>query len=223
MGAAYEPKYHPDLVTFPRSLSQFFGDRAKALLELEIENPSLATIQALVVYSNYEASGTRDTRSWLYSGKSDFYTFGYWKQTYPQKGWPCDLPLTRDFIWTGLLMWKRALLRSRNAESDKKFSGVQVSTISMISMLAFVSLNTSLILNRFWGYYLGRSVRSPGAGVSVRKPCWNDTPGTSHQATRWRAYGCQQVNGQSLVNPSDMIFSYWISLYELMSPVTDVL
>ncbi|KAJ6183931.1 hypothetical protein N7519_005232 [Penicillium mononematosum] len=68
MGAAYEPKYHPDLVTFPRSLSQFFGDRAKALLELEIENPSLATIQALVICSNYEASGTKDTRGWLYSG-----------------------------------------------------------------------------------------------------------------------------------------------------------
>lgn len=77
MGAAYEPKYHPDLVTFPRSLSQFFGDRAKALLELEIENPSLATIQALVICSNYEASGTRDTRGWLYSGKSNFYLFGY--------------------------------------------------------------------------------------------------------------------------------------------------
>jgi hypothetical protein len=80
MGAAYEPKYHPDLVTFPRSLSQFFGDRAKALLELEIESPSLATIQALVICSNYEASGTRDTRGWLYSGKSKFCIFGYWTQ-----------------------------------------------------------------------------------------------------------------------------------------------
>lgn len=75
MGAAYEPKYHPDLITFPRSLSQFFGDRAKTLLEIEIENPSLATIQALVIISNYEASGTRDTRGWLYSGELTFDIF----------------------------------------------------------------------------------------------------------------------------------------------------
>ncbi|KAE8380468.1 fungal-specific transcription factor [Aspergillus bertholletiae] len=68
LGAAHESKYHPDLVTFPRSLSEFFGDRAKLLLELEMENPSVATIQALVVLSSYEASCTRDTRCWLYSG-----------------------------------------------------------------------------------------------------------------------------------------------------------
>ncbi|OGM49506.1 hypothetical protein ABOM_001741, partial [Aspergillus bombycis] len=68
LGAAHESKYHPDLVTFPRSLSELFGDRAKLLLELEMENPSVATIQALVLLSSYEASCTRDTRCWLYSG-----------------------------------------------------------------------------------------------------------------------------------------------------------
>ena len=69
LGAAHESKYHPDLVAFPRSLSEFFGDRAKLLLELEMENPTVATIQALVVLSSYEASCTRDTRCWLYSGE----------------------------------------------------------------------------------------------------------------------------------------------------------
>ncbi|PYI35654.1 hypothetical protein BP00DRAFT_477712 [Aspergillus indologenus CBS 114.80] len=49
VGAAYEPRYHPSFVTFPRSLAEFFGDRAKVLLELELENPSLATVQALVI------------------------------------------------------------------------------------------------------------------------------------------------------------------------------
>ncbi|EHA25054.1 hypothetical protein ASPNIDRAFT_129639, partial [Aspergillus niger ATCC 1015] len=67
LGAAYEPKYHPDFVTFPRSLAEFFGDRAKLLVELELDNPSIATIQALVILSNHEASCTRDTRGWLYS------------------------------------------------------------------------------------------------------------------------------------------------------------
>ncbi|PYH77042.1 hypothetical protein BO82DRAFT_345728 [Aspergillus uvarum CBS 121591] len=68
IGAAYEPRYHPSLVTFPRSLAEFFGDRAKVLLELELENPSLTTVQALVILGGYEASCTRDTRGWLYSG-----------------------------------------------------------------------------------------------------------------------------------------------------------
>ncbi len=69
MGAAYESKYHPDLITLPRSLAEFFADRAKLLLESELESPSLAAIQTLVILSAYEASCTRDTRGWLYSGK----------------------------------------------------------------------------------------------------------------------------------------------------------
>lgn len=69
LGAAYEPRYHPEVVTFPRSLAEFFGDRAKILLELELETPSIATIQGLVILSNHEALCTRDTRGWLYSGK----------------------------------------------------------------------------------------------------------------------------------------------------------
>ncbi|OJJ69773.1 hypothetical protein ASPBRDRAFT_130059 [Aspergillus brasiliensis CBS 101740] len=68
LGAAYEPKYHPDFVTFPRSLAEYFGDRAKLLVELELDNPSIATIQALVILSIHEASCTRDSRGWLYSG-----------------------------------------------------------------------------------------------------------------------------------------------------------
>jgi hypothetical protein len=155
MGAAYEPKYHPDLVTFPRSLSQFFGDRAKALLELEIENPSLATIQALVICSNYEASGTRDTRGWLYSGKSSLYLFGYWKQIHLKKGWPCDLHLTKVSIWMSPLTWKRVSSRQRNVRFDEQFSGARVSTTSMTSLLAVIKpcrlTDTSKILGLLFG------------------------------------------------------------------------
>lgn len=70
LGAAYEPRYHPEFLTFPRSLAEFFGDRAKLLLELELDSPTIATIQALVIVSNHEASCKRDTRGWLYSGTS---------------------------------------------------------------------------------------------------------------------------------------------------------
>lgn len=68
LGAAYEPRYHPEFLTFPRSLAEFFGDRAKLLLELELDSPSIATVQALVIVSNHEAYCKRDTRGWLYSG-----------------------------------------------------------------------------------------------------------------------------------------------------------
>lgn len=69
LGAAYEPRHHPSFVTFPRSLSDFFADRSKALLEIELDNPTVATVQALVVISGHDIGCKRDARGWLYSGK----------------------------------------------------------------------------------------------------------------------------------------------------------
>ncbi|XHG01737.1 hypothetical protein AWENTII_005107 [Aspergillus wentii] len=68
LGAAYESKYHPQFVVFPRSLAQYFGDRARLLLELELDCPSITTVQTLVLLSHHEAACTEDTRGWLYSG-----------------------------------------------------------------------------------------------------------------------------------------------------------
>lgn len=48
--------------------SEFFSARAKALLEIEMDSPSVATVQALVIMSATEAAYTRDARGWLYSG-----------------------------------------------------------------------------------------------------------------------------------------------------------
>lgn len=39
-----------------------------ALLDIEMDSPSIATVQALVLMSAHEASYTRDARGWLYSG-----------------------------------------------------------------------------------------------------------------------------------------------------------
>lgn len=69
LGAAYESKYHPEFVVFPRSLAEYFGDRARLLLELELDSPSITTVQTLVLLSNHEAACTEDTRGWLYSGR----------------------------------------------------------------------------------------------------------------------------------------------------------
>ncbi|OQD84434.1 hypothetical protein PENANT_c013G00053 [Penicillium antarcticum] len=68
LGAAFETRYHPSFVTFPKSLVEHFGDRAKALLEIELDSPSVATVQVLVIMSSHEVGNGQDTRGWLYSG-----------------------------------------------------------------------------------------------------------------------------------------------------------
>ncbi|RFU33861.1 hypothetical protein B7463_g2477, partial [Scytalidium lignicola] len=67
LGAAFETRYHPTFITFPKSLADFFGDRAKALLEIELDSPCVATVQAMVILSNHDIGNKRDARGWLYS------------------------------------------------------------------------------------------------------------------------------------------------------------
>ncbi|KAF4553591.1 Fungal specific transcription factor domain-containing protein 66 [Elsinoe fawcettii] len=68
IGASFEGRYHPRLATFPRSLAEFFADRAKALLELDLDSPGVSTVQALLLMSSHELSLQRGARSWLYGG-----------------------------------------------------------------------------------------------------------------------------------------------------------
>ncbi|KAI9925584.1 hypothetical protein MW887_005966 [Aspergillus wentii] len=183
VGATYESKYHPDLVTFPRSLAEFFSDRAKILLESELENPCLATIQALVILSAYEASCTRDTRGWLYSGMAMRLAF--------------DLGLHLDMT----PYVERGTIPSMNYE-------VRRTTFWAVYMS-----------EQFWGYYLGRPTRSPMEGVTVPKPDWNNSP------LKWTRYGSLSLSGNmaNLPNPLGMICYQWVSLYEYMLPLTDLL
>ncbi|KAF6785049.1 hypothetical protein CSOJ01_15650 [Colletotrichum sojae] len=51
LGAAFESRHHPTFVTFPKALSDFFADRAKTLLDIELDCPSVATVQAMVILS----------------------------------------------------------------------------------------------------------------------------------------------------------------------------
>ena len=51
-------------------MSEYFARRAKAILEIELDEPQVATVQGLVVLSSYEAAATRDTRAWIFSGKA---------------------------------------------------------------------------------------------------------------------------------------------------------
>ncbi|KAJ9150758.1 Fungal specific transcription factor [Pleurostoma richardsiae] len=75
LGAAFDARYHPSFVTFPRSLADFFADRAKALLEIELDSPCVATIQALVLLSAHDIGCGRDARGWLFSGMATRLSF----------------------------------------------------------------------------------------------------------------------------------------------------
>lgn len=72
LGAAFDARHHAAFVTFPRSLADFFADRAKALLEIELDSPCVATIQTLVLLSSHDIGCGRDARGWLFSGECPF-------------------------------------------------------------------------------------------------------------------------------------------------------
>ncbi|KAK1716026.1 fungal-specific transcription factor domain-containing protein [Colletotrichum acutatum] len=67
LGATFETRYHPSFITFPKSLPDFFAARAKTLLEIELDSPSVSTVQAMIVLSSHEIGANRDSRGWLYS------------------------------------------------------------------------------------------------------------------------------------------------------------
>jgi hypothetical protein len=55
-------------VELPESLVEFFSSRARALLDVELDSPTLSTIQSLGILSGVESIRTLDARGWLYSG-----------------------------------------------------------------------------------------------------------------------------------------------------------
>ncbi|OAL22856.1 hypothetical protein AYO22_06764 [Fonsecaea multimorphosa] len=64
VGASYSNRRLPDVDDPP----EFFASRAKVLLEIEMDSPSMATVQALGTLSAHEAAYARDSRGWLYVG-----------------------------------------------------------------------------------------------------------------------------------------------------------
>lgn len=69
LGAAFEERYHASFITFPKPLATFFADKSKILLDIELDSPSVSTVQTLVLLSLFEATNGNDARIWLYSGK----------------------------------------------------------------------------------------------------------------------------------------------------------
>lgn len=54
--------------TLPENLVDFFASRARALLDVELDSPTLSTVQSLGILSGVESIRTLDARGWLYSG-----------------------------------------------------------------------------------------------------------------------------------------------------------
>lgn len=66
------------MITFPKTLVDFFADRAKSTLETELDSPSVATIQAMVILSSHEIGNGKEARGWLYSGNT--HTLNFYKK-----------------------------------------------------------------------------------------------------------------------------------------------
>ncbi|ORX97010.1 hypothetical protein BCR34DRAFT_619516 [Clohesyomyces aquaticus] len=63
--AALTPRH---CVELPEPMVDFFASRAKALLDAEMDSPTLSTVQSLVILSGVEAAVTLDARGRLYYG-----------------------------------------------------------------------------------------------------------------------------------------------------------
>jgi hypothetical protein len=59
IGCAYGPRVHSLL---PDNSSEFFSSRAKVFLDIEMDSPTVATIQALLILASHEAAQIRDSR-----------------------------------------------------------------------------------------------------------------------------------------------------------------
>ncbi|KAG0647038.1 Nitrogen assimilation transcription factor nit-4 [Hyphodiscus hymeniophilus] len=63
-----DTSYYSEALRNAMSLADFFADRAKALLEIELDSPCVATIQTLVLLSAHDIGCGRDAKGWLFSG-----------------------------------------------------------------------------------------------------------------------------------------------------------
>ncbi|EHY53079.1 hypothetical protein HRR83_006080 [Exophiala dermatitidis] len=65
VGSAYTDRSHPAI---KEAADEFFAFRTKAYLEIEMDSPTIATAQAVLILSSHEAAHARESRGWIYSG-----------------------------------------------------------------------------------------------------------------------------------------------------------
>ncbi|KAI8665446.1 Fungal-trans domain-containing protein [Fusarium sp. Ph1] len=65
IGAIHTMRQHPSIMG---NACKLFASRAKVYLDLELQTPTIATLQALVLLCEHEAAQGRDSQGWIYSG-----------------------------------------------------------------------------------------------------------------------------------------------------------
>ncbi|KAJ4250906.1 hypothetical protein NW762_011556 [Fusarium torreyae] len=203
LGAAFETRHHPTLITFPRSLAEFFADRAKGLLEIELDNPCVATVQALAVLSSHDIGSRRDSRGWLYSGMALRLAF--------------DLGLHVDMashVSQGLLGHVEAGLRR------EVFWGTYL--IDKWEPLCNVSCRIADFDFSSWGFYLGQPFRMHTEDITVSKPRTGAYPGDSN---KWFAYGVPEpIRAEASLSDSfGQLHHEQVRMAEIMAPVANIL
>ncbi|EXJ73598.1 uncharacterized protein A1O5_03360 [Cladophialophora psammophila CBS 110553] len=131
VGATLTSRTYPHL---PDPLSDFFATRSKLLLELEMDAPTLSTVQSLVILSAVEALLTRDARGWLDSGMAVRLAVDLGlhldPEPYVQAGLiSCEEGMIRKIIWSGVFVHDRmwSLYVGRPVALDDKHITVQFS------------------------------------------------------------------------------------------------
>ncbi|PYH41015.1 transcription factor domain-containing protein [Aspergillus saccharolyticus JOP 1030-1] len=204
IGSAFEARYHPTFITFPKSLSEFFADRAKALLEIELDSPCVATVQALVILSSHEGSSNRDARGWLYSG------------TYVDS----DGEEITDLTLSGMSM-RLAFDLGLHLDMTPYVEKGEISVFEAdVRKVAFWGSYTA---DHFWGFYLGRPFRMSTGDITVPKPA--SDLGAEKEAM-WHPYGLSarsEALEKGLRNPNELISRQFAVLWEIISPVGHIL
>ncbi|KAJ6151568.1 hypothetical protein N7470_007165 [Penicillium chermesinum] len=193
----FTARYHPTFITFPKSLAEFFADRAKALLEIELDSSCVATVQALVLMSCHEGASNRDARGWLYSAR-------------PRSSFiPQECPCALRSIWA--LHIDMTLYVDQGDMSPHEAD---------VRRAAFWG---SYVADHFWGFYLGRPFRMNAGDISVPKPASGLGP---EREDLWYAYGLHKPTSllhSGLKNPMERICRQFVVLWEMVSPVGHIL
>lgn len=124
IGASFEGRYHPRLVTYPRPLADFFAQRAKILLELQLDSPSVSTIQALLLLSSHELGFQRTARAWLYGGACQKRPSGMDTNEFESQAWLCGFVSTWACTSVPTSTLSMASSPRVSLGHDKSFSGL---------------------------------------------------------------------------------------------------
>lgn len=195
VGASYERERHGDL---PTPLNDFFAQRAKALLEPDLANPRLSTVQALAILSTHEGAAARDTRGWLYSGKliHDI---------------RCQ---TRTADLTMLSGMAVRLAYDLGLHIDTQMYVVRGTMSAEEARARKIAFWGTFATDRMWGFYLGRPFHNNLKDITVERPSMHD--GNCLDQT-WVPYGTPGRDHGALPNSQALLTERWISLYEIMS------